>query len=126
MKISTKVHGIIDYVLVLVLWFAPTLFGFEQVGGPAEFIPRAAAVMLLVVSLLTKHELGVVKIIPMRVHLMLDIGLSLILAASPFIFDFYTFDANVWMPHIVAGIGYLIISLMTEKESTERSAMAHR
>lgn len=123
--ISTKTHGYIDYVTALVLWFAPTIFAFENIGGPAVWIPRILAVVVLLQSLATDYELGVVKAIPMKAHLMMDYVASLFLAVSPFLFDFSRFDANVWMPHVVAGVGYFLISLMTDAKS-RRYSPAHR
>jgi hypothetical protein len=68
-------------------------------------IPRALGMSILVLSLLTNHEFSIAKIIPMRAHLAIDSVASIMLAASP---------ANVWLPHVVFGLGYLIISLLTE------------
>ncbi len=79
-------------------------------------------------SLLTDHELGVVKMIPLSAHLAVDAIASLFLAASPFIFSFNTFDANVWMPHVIAGLGYFAVSMFTESKAytTVRGSYAHR
>jgi hypothetical protein len=69
---------------------------------------------ILVLSLLTNHEFSIAKIIPMRAHLAIDSVASIMLAASPFLFGFSDDPANVWLPHVVFGLGYLIISLLTE------------
>ncbi len=122
--IPSKVHGYIDYTLAAILWFAPTIFAFENVGGPAVWVPRAIALLILGQSLLTNYELGVFKVIPLSVHLILDLAASAFLAASPFVFGFSTFDANVWMPHVVAGVGYFIISFLTESRA-HQVARAH-
>lgn len=115
-NISTKTHGFIEYALALLLWFAPTLFNFEQVGGPAIYVPRLAAMALVVLSLITNFELGLFKLVPMRVHLMIDYVMSVALAASPFLFGFNTFEPRVWMPHLISGIAYLAVSIMTDKD----------
>lgn len=65
-------------------------------------------------ALLTRYELGVLKVLPMSLHLWIDVLASIFLAASPFLLGFSDEDANVWVPHVVVGLLYLVISLMTE------------
>jgi hypothetical protein len=114
--IPTKVHGIIDYLSGLALLAAPNIFGFDQVGGPAVWVPRILGVAILLMALLTRYELGVVKLIPMPLHLMIDVVASIFLAASPFIFRFADNPQNVWVPHVAVGIVYLIITVLTQTE----------
>jgi hypothetical protein len=116
--IPSKVHAVIDYIVGLVLLFAPEIFGFSDIGGPAVTIPRVLGVAILVMTVLTKHELGIIKVIPLRLHLWVDIIASAFLAVSPFLFNFSDDQANVWMPHLLAGIAYLLISLVTDPVSS--------
>ena len=113
--ISTKTHGVVDYVGGLALLLAPYLFGFEDQGIAAS-IPQALGVIILAQSVLTRYELGLLKVVPMKMHLLMDYAASLFLAASPFLFGFADEPANVWMPHLIVGLGYFAISLMTESE----------
>ncbi|HLL60460.1 MAG TPA: SPW repeat protein [Candidatus Nitrosocosmicus sp.] len=118
--IPTKVHGILDYATGIALLLAPNLFGFADVGGAAVAIPRILGIMILVQSLMTNYELGVMKMIPMSMHLMVDYVASLFLVASPWLFGFADEPANVWMPHVIVGLVYFVTSLMTQtKSSTE-------
>jgi hypothetical protein len=119
--IPTKVHGILDYLGGIALLLAPNLFGFAEYGGAAVWVPRILGVAFLIMSLMTRYELGVVKIIPMSMHITVDIIASLFLAASPFLFGFNDEPANVWLPHVVVGIGYFIASLMTQTEPEDAS-----
>src|SRR4051794_35144651 len=99
--IPTKVHGMLDYTLGVILFFAPNIFGFADVGGPAEWVPRAVAVIALVQSLLTRYELGLVKVLPMRMHLIDDYVVGAFLAASPWLFKFHdSVNQRFWMPHL--------------------------
>lgn len=122
--ISTKVHGYLDYLSAIALFAAPYLFGFAEVGGAAVWVPWIIGAVILVQSLMTRYELGVVKVIPMSMHLMLDYGASLLLAASPWLFGFADESANVWLPHLVVGLGYFVASLMTETEPSGETAVA--
>jgi hypothetical protein len=122
--ISTKVHGFFDYGTAVALFAAPFLFGFADLGGASVWVPWIIGAMILVQSLMTRYELGVVKVVPMSMHLMLDYGAALLLAISPWIFGFVDESVNVWLPHLVVGAGYFLISLMTETEPSRESAMA--
>ena len=81
--IPTIVHGIADYILGVVLLFLPNIFGFADLGGPAVWIPRLLGIIDLVQSLATNYELGVLKILPMKLHLTNDYMASVFFAISP-------------------------------------------
>jgi hypothetical protein len=122
--ISTKVHGMLDYPLGLILLFAPEIFGFSELGDAAVAIPRIVGVLILVTSIFTKYELGLVKMISMANHLRLDYAAAILLAISPFLFGFADEEANAWAPHVVVGLAYLVASMMTRTEPEGRSATA--
>ncbi len=112
--IPTYIHGIFDYVGGIVLLFAPNIFGFSEMGGAAVIVPRVIGALVLMQAVLTDYEVGLLKILPMKVHLMNDYVASIFLALSPWIFGFATQAKNVWMPHFVVGLLVFLLSLMTE------------
>ena len=120
--IPTFVHGIADYIGGIALLAAPNIFGFADVGGAAVLIPRILGVIILVQSICTDYEVGLAKILPMRVHLMNDYVASLFLAASPWIFGFNDGPSNSWMPHVIVGIAVFVLTLMTQTEPRGRTA----
>ena len=122
--IPTFIHGVLDYIGGIVLLLLPNLFGFADVGGAAVWVPRIIGIIGLVQSLMTRYELGIAKVLPMRMHLMNDYITSLLLALSPWLFGFNVMPANVWMPHVVLGVFYLVASFMTEREPRRLAAAA--
>jgi hypothetical protein len=114
-----------DYLGVLILFFAPNIFGFSEVGGAPVLIPRILAAVILVQSLMTRYELGLMKVMSMRAHLMNDYLASIFLALSPWLFGFADMSANVWMPHLIAGVSIFLFSLLTEKEPRHSTNMRH-
>jgi hypothetical protein len=107
-------HGMLDYGMGLVLLIAPTLLGFAGQGA-AGWVPMALGVTALVYSALTRYELGLVKLIPMPIHLVLDALSGLFLAASPWLFGF---AGLVWLPHVVLGLLEFGSSLITSSVPT--------
>ena len=109
--ISSKVHGILDYLSGALFIASPWLFGFA-IGGPAQWVPVVVGAMILIASLLTDYELGVVKVVSMPLHLTLDILSGVFLAASPWIFGFAD---SVYLPHVIFGLLEIGAGLMTHK-----------
>jgi hypothetical protein len=79
--IPTQVHGMLDILMGVVLIAAPFLLRFDR--GAATWVPVILGAGVIAYSLITDYELGIARIIPMPVHLMLDIGGGALLAASP-------------------------------------------
>jgi uncharacterized membrane protein YtjA (UPF0391 family) len=114
--IPTFVHGITDYLMGVLLLVAPNLLGFADLGGAAVWVPRILGVIILLQSIMTDYELGLVKKLPMRMHLMNDYAGGLVLAASPWIFGFADQPSNAWMPHLILGVFIFITSLLTDPQ----------
>ncbi|HYE33165.1 MAG TPA: SPW repeat protein [Methylomirabilota bacterium] len=121
--IPAYMHGIMDYLGGLLLLMAPNLFGFADVGGAPVLIPRLLGIIILAQALLTDYEVGLFKVMPMRMHIFNDYFASLFLAASPWLFGFADQPSNVWMPHLFAGLSIFVLSLMTEPFPRTRRAV---
>ncbi|MDB6123620.1 MAG: hypothetical protein JWQ71_2613 [Pedosphaera sp.] len=124
--IPTYVHGILDYIVGIVLLIAPNLFGFANLGGPPVVIPRVIGIVVLLQALFTNYELGLFKVLPMRFHLSMDYVLSIFLALSPWLFGFHSQPAHVWMPHVIVGLAVFIATWMTQTEPRRISATDRR
>ena len=109
--LSTRTHGVIDYVVSAFLIVAPYLFGFAD-GSAAQWVPMALGVAGIGYSLLTRYELGAVPLLPMPAHLGLDVLNGVILASSPWVFGF---APRVYLPHLVIGLMELAVVLMSER-----------
>jgi hypothetical protein len=109
--IPTRVHGVIDYVVGLLLIAAPFLFGFAN-GSAAQWVPMLLGASTIIYSLLTDYELSFIGLIPMPVHLGLDMGSGALLAASPWIFGF---SGVIWWPHVLVGAMEVVIPMLTSR-----------
>ena len=97
--LPTRVHGFLDWLMGLALVIVPLALGFG--AGPQTWLPVLLGGGLILYSLFTAYELGVVPLIPMPSHLVLDGMGGLLLAASPWIFGFAW---EVWAPHLTFGL----------------------
>jgi hypothetical protein len=87
--ISPKIHGIIDYLVVIFLLASPTLFGFT--GFIATFTYALAGIHLLL-TILTNYNAGLLKIIPLPLHGLVEliVGIVLIILAYKIFSDTQT------------------------------------
>ena len=108
--IPTRVHAMADYAIGLLLIAAPWLLGFAN-GGAAMWVPIILGCGVILYSLMTAYELGAVPLISMPAHLGLDVAGGLLLAASPWIFQFADV---IWWPHVVVGILEIGTAAMTQ------------
>ena len=118
--IPTRTHGVVDYLTGALLILAPYLLGFAD-GTAAQWIPQAVGAALVGASLLTDYELGVVRMIPMPVHLFLDVVAGALLAVSPWLFGFA--DRVLW-PHLILGLLEVGAGLMTRTTPGTAAATA--
>ncbi len=112
--IPTRFHAPLDYIVGVVLIAAPWIFQFSD-HTAATVVPIVLGIGLIAYSLLTNYELGVWKVAPMALHNLLDVVAGVFLAASPWIFGFADESANVWVPHVLAGLGAVFLGLTTRQ-----------
>lgn len=113
--IPTSVHGVLDYAASGLNLAAPSLLGLK--GSPAASrMPRLVGGAGTVYSLLTDYELGLVRKIPMPVHLALDAAKGALLASSPWLFGFADRGTRYWLPHVAIGTADILAALTSKKE----------
>lgn len=112
--ISTRLHAVLDYAIILVTLLSPRLFRLMDSDGAAVWIiPCLVGLVQFNISIITGYEGGIFARIPMRVHLSIDRVLGLFLAASPWLFDFSRF---AYLPHLSLGTALFLIALMTRNK----------
>lgn len=110
MRLSTRVHGVLDYLAGALAAASPWLLGFAR-GGAETWVPVAVGGSVILFALFTDYEAGVVKRLQMPVHLWLDALGGIVLAASPWVFGF---DEYVRAPHLAFGLFLVLAALPTD------------
>jgi hypothetical protein len=118
--LSTRAHGIMDYLVGALLIAAPFVLDFDR-GGAETWVPMVVGAVIILQALMTNFEVGMFRVMPMRMHLTMDYLIGIFLAASPWIFNF---DEYVYMPHLVVGIMIVLEAMMT-RVSPEHGAATH-
>ena len=107
--LPTAAHGVLDYLLGGVLIALPWLLG-GTTGGAAMWVPIVLGSGLILYSLCTEYEFGLMPWIPMPVHLVLDGVGGLFLFASPLLFGFYP---ELLDPYLAIGVLEVGLALIT-------------
>ena len=106
--ISTKTHGVLDYLSVGTLTALPRLLGWDPA---VRTLLTGSAAATLAYSLATRYELGLLRVLPMKAHLALDGVSGLALAASPLVLG--EEDGTVAKTLVGLGLFELAASLLT-------------
>ena len=106
---STKIHGVLDYLVSALLIASPWIFNFAG-SNYACYVPVAVGIIGILYSLLTDYEWGLIKTISMPMHLAFDLAAGVGLAASPWLFGF---NRAVHSPHLFIGLLIICVSLLS-------------
>lgn len=79
--INSKVHGIIDYLVVIFLFASPTLFNLPETTALFTYVLGG---IHLTLTILTNFEFGLIKIIPFPVHGWIELLVSFLLVGVAF------------------------------------------
>jgi hypothetical protein len=111
--IDSTLHGATDYTLGTLLMTAlPRLAGVEGTETATQM--RIAGATHAGYSTLTDYPLGIVKLIPYKVHLAIDALGAIAVGALPFITGQYRKGSRHWVPHVALAAFELQALLMSD------------
>nr|WP_067054441.1 hypothetical protein [Mucilaginibacter sp. L294] len=107
--ISPKLHGILDYVLIIFLYASPTMFSLANDTATYTYI---LATVHLLLTILTNYSYGIFKLVPLKVHGIIEllVGVGLTVAA----FTLLQYDERAKGYYAGLGIMILIIAIFTD------------
>jgi hypothetical protein len=109
--ISTKTHAFLDYLTVAKFLLLPRVMNFSPAVTNGM---TAVGLVKLAYTLLTRHEGGVYKVLPMKAHLAMDVAGGAMLCALPFATD----DADETEKGVCCALGGfdIVAAALTETE----------
>lgn len=110
------IHGILDYAVVIAFALAPALLGLS--GLPATLSYLLAGVHLLL-TLVTAFPLGAVKLVPLPLHGAIELVVSIVLVALPWILRF-TQDTIARDFYVGAGVLIFLVWLITDYTAADQ------
>lgn len=101
--IPRPIHAVLDYVYGATALMAPKVVGFDD-DDTARTISTVMGVGALASGLTTRHEGGVVKLVPFNTHLKIDAIASALSFAAPWLLGF---AHNVRARNAIVGLAIL-------------------
>jgi len=111
--VTKKIHAFLDYPVAIALIGLPFLLGLGESNPMAFQLSLATGIAAFILTVLTDHELGLIKVVPYRVHLIVDFLVGLVFVLAPFIFSFEGLDAYYYW---INGAAVLFVVSMHKAE----------
>lgn len=118
--LNSKSHGILDYIFSLFLLASPTLF---QMDGHLSTITYVLGIAHLFITMLTKFEVGVIKLIPFRIHGLIEIVVAVVLVALAFWFKNSAEQPELGWYYYLALAGIILIVFVITDFKTAPSSV---
>ncbi len=91
--ITKNMHAVLDYPVALSLMVAPFILGLGDSHPAARWLAVGTGVAALILTLLTNHRLGVLRVLPYAVHLAVDGLVGVVFVFAPLVVPFSGLDA---------------------------------
>ncbi|WP_338550221.1 hypothetical protein [Roseovarius phycicola] len=117
--ITKSIHAYLDYPVALGLLAMPFLFGLGEINILAFWLSVVTGGAALLLTVLTDHHLGLIRVLPYSLHLAVDGAVGVVFAAAPFALGFVGIE--FWY-YLVLGLTVLLVVGLHKPEDS--SAMA--
>jgi len=91
--VTKKIHSILDYPVAIALMVLPFLLGLGESHPFALYLSVGTGVAALILTIFTDHQTGLIKIIPYKVHLIVDFLVAVVFLLAPIALGFEGIDA---------------------------------
>jgi hypothetical protein len=111
MRFVTKtIHAWLDYPVALALIVLPFLLGLGDSHRLALMIAPIVGIAAFLLTVFTDHHLGLVRVLPYRLHLAVDLGVGLLFLVLPFALGFSGLDAAFYWLNGAAVVTVIALS----------------
>ncbi len=100
--VTKQIHALLDYPVAIALIAMPFVLGLGQSHALAFWLSVGTGVAAFLLTLLTDHQTGVVKVVPYSFHLLVDFLVAVVFIIGPFAFAFSGIDAWYYWANAVA------------------------
>ena len=115
--IPLNLHAALEPLMAILIIAAPWIFGFSE-EDTATTLSVVVGVVVLLTGMSTRWRMSLVKLIPLRTHFMMDVGVGIALIALPFIAGFSDHGGATRF-FVIAGVLELGTALMTRWDERE-------
>jgi hypothetical protein len=117
--VTKTIHAYLDYPVAIGLMALPFILGVGLDNPWARWISPASGVAAFILTLLTNHATGVIRVIPYWLHVAVDRLVGVVFLIVPFVFGFHGLD--VWY-YLANAVAVLLVTTVLNAPETESSA----
>ena len=111
--VTKSLHAYLDYPVALSLVVGPTLLGLGSSHPAAFWLATITGVAALILTFLTDHHLGVLRVLPYGLHLAVDFAVGVVFVAAPLVLGFTGLDALYYW---INGAAVLVVVALHKPE----------
>lgn len=115
--ITRKIHSLLDYPVALSLLAMPFILELGASNPAARWLSVATGVAAFVLTLLTDHETGVIRVLPYWLHVAVDRLVGITFLVAPFVLGFGGLDAAYYWVNAVAVLTVTVVLAAPESRA---------
>ncbi len=119
--VTKTIHAYLDYPVAISLMALPFLLGLGSSNPLALWLSVGTGVAAFILTLLTDHKLGVIRVLSYTFHLRVDFLVGVVFVIAPFVLGFSGIDA--WY-YWLNGAAVLTVVSLHSPEAAQQRAMA--
>jgi len=117
--ITKNIHAYLDYPVALALISLPFVFELGSSNPLAFYLSVVTGATALLLTILTDHQTGLIKVVSYKAHLIVDFLVGLTFVTLPFVLGFSGIDL---IYYLLNGAAVLIV-VGLHKEEVNRSSV---
>ncbi|MEX0301638.1 MAG: hypothetical protein AB3N24_04370 [Leisingera sp.] len=108
--VTRTIHAYLDYPVAISLMGLPLLLGLGESNPLALWLSVMTGIAAFVLTVLTDHHLGLIRVLPYKLHLAVDLIVGLAFLVAPFLFGFTGLDAAFYLLNGAAVVAVISLS----------------
>ncbi|CTQ59316.1 hypothetical protein IWQ55_000533 [Labrenzia sp. EL_208] len=117
--VTKNIHAYLDYPVALGLIGLPVVLNLGQSNPLAFWLSVVTGVAALILTMLTDHETGLIRVVPYSFHLIVDFAVGVVFLAAPFVLGFKGID---FAYYVVNALAVLTVVSLHKPEAAEPQA----
>lgn len=102
--VTKTIHAYVDYPEAIGLMTLPFILGIGAGNAWAHWISPATGMAAFILTILTDHQTGLIRIIPYWLHVAVDRLVAAVFLIVPFVFAMHGLDAYYYWANAIAGL----------------------
>lgn len=117
--VTKTIHSWLDYPVAAALMILPFALGLGESNPAALWLSVTTGIAALILTIFTDHQTGLIRVLPYKLHMAVDLAVGLTFLAAPSLFGFSGFDAVFYWAN---GLAVVLVIGLHKPEAGPRTA----